>query len=147
MRTRFTRIWYDDGSKHFIRIKEAMISYGVYRLIHFVGIMFLFLALGGLALHAANGGTKTTNRARALVAATHGIALFIILLGGFGMLARLGIAHTGFPGWVWAKFGIWLVLGALFMLPYRFPGFARPLWVILPLLGATAAYMALFKPF
>jgi hypothetical protein len=123
-----------------------MITYDVYRLIHIVGILFLFLALGGLALHAANGGTKATNRARAMVAATHGIALFIVLLGGFGMLARLGIAHTGFPGWVWAKFAIWLVLGILFMLPYRYPALGRPLWLIVPLLGATAAYMALYKP-
>jgi len=123
-----------------------MISYGVYRLIHIVGILFLFLAMGGMALHVANGGTKATNRARGMVAATHGIALFVILLGGFGMLARLGVAHTGFPGWVWAKFGIWVVLGGLFMLPYRYPVLARPLWLIVPLLGATAAYLALFKP-
>jgi hypothetical protein len=123
-----------------------MISLGVYRLIHIFGILLVFLALGGLALHAANGGTKTTNRARALVAATHGIGIFIILLGGFGMLARLGIGHTGFPGWVWAKFGIWALLGVVFMLPYRYPAFARPLWLLVPLLGITAAYLALFKP-
>jgi hypothetical protein len=123
-----------------------MISYGIYRLIHIVGILFLFLALGGLALHAANGGTKESNRARRLVTITHGVALFIILLGGFGMLARLGIGHTGFPAWVWAKFGIWVVLGAIVVLPYRFPTLARPLWLIVPFLGAVAAYLALFKP-
>jgi hypothetical protein len=123
-----------------------MIDYGIYRMVHIFGILLLFLALGGLALHAANGGTKATNRARGLVAATHGIALFIILLGGFGMLARIGIAHTGFPGWVWAKFGIWVVMGALFVLPYRFPTLARPLWLIVPFLGITAAYLAFYKP-
>jgi hypothetical protein len=123
-----------------------MISYGVYRMLHLLGILFLFVAIGGVALHAANGGTKATSRTRGLVAATHGLALFVILLGGFGMLARLGVAHTGFPGWVWAKFGIWVLLGVLFMLPYRFPALARPLWLLVPLLGATAAYLAFYKP-
>jgi hypothetical protein len=123
-----------------------MISLGVYRLLHIFGILLVFLALGGLALHAANGGTKSTNRARALVAATHGLGLFIILLGGFGMLARLGIGHAGFPGWVWGKLAIWVVLGGLFMLPYRFPALARPVWILVPVLGILAAYMALYKP-
>jgi hypothetical protein len=124
-----------------------MISIGIYRLIHIFGILLVFLAIGGMTLHAANGGTRATNRARVMVAITHGLGLFIILLGGFGMLARLGIAHgMDWPGWVWAKFAIWLVLGALFVLPYRFPALARPLWLLVPLLGITAAYLALFKP-
>jgi hypothetical protein len=123
-----------------------MISYSVYKLLHILGILVLFLALGGLTLHAANGGVKDTNHRRKLVMATHGIGLFVILLGGFGMLARLGI-NTGFPGWIWGKLAVWVVLGALVMLPYRFPALARPLWLIVPLLGTAAAYMALYKPF
>jgi hypothetical protein len=123
-----------------------MITYGVYRLVHILGILVLFLALGGLSLHAASGGGRDHKRSRRLAMATHGIGLFVILLGGFGMLARLGI-NTGFPGWIWAKLGVWLVLGALVMLPYRFPALARPLWLIVPLLGTVAAYMALYKPF
>ncbi len=35
----------------------------------------LFTALGGTVLHVINGGNKTTNAARGLVAALHGIAL------------------------------------------------------------------------
>jgi hypothetical protein len=125
-----------------------MIDFLTYRLIHFVGILLLFLALGGLSLHAANGGTRTSNRARALVAATHGLGLFIILLGGFGMLARLGIMHgAGFPGWIWTKLGIWLLLGVLMMVPYRKPEWGRVLWFVIPVLGGVAAYMAIYKPF
>lgn len=123
-----------------------MISYGVYKLLHILGILVLFLALGGVTLHAAQGGTRDANHRRRLAMATHGIGLFVILLGGFGMLARLGI-NTGFPGWIWGKLMVWLVLGALVMLPYRFPALARPLWLIVPVLGTTAAYLALYKPF
>jgi hypothetical protein len=123
-----------------------MISYAVYKLIHILGVLVLFLALGGLSLHAANGGTRDTNHRRRLAMMTHGIGLFVILLGGFGMLARLGI-NTGFPGWIWAKLTIWVALVALVLLPYRFPALARPLWLLVPVLGTTAAYMALYKPF
>lgn len=122
--------------------------YELYRILHFVGIFLLFVALGGVCLHAANGGTRASSTARGLVAATHGIGLFFILLAGFGLLARLGIAHgLAWPGWVWTKFGIWLLLGVLFLLPYRAPALARPLLFLLPLLGGVAAYLAIYKPF
>jgi hypothetical protein len=123
-----------------------MISYGIYRLVHILGILILFLALGGLSIHAAHGAGDEARRKRRLVMMTHGVGLFVILLGGFGMLARLGI-NAGFPGWIWTKLAIWVLLGALVALPLRFPVLARPLWLIVPLLGTTAAYMAFYKPF
>lgn len=123
-----------------------MISYTTYRLIHILGILILFLALGGLGLRARDDEGRSDARGRRLVAATHGIGLFVVLLGGFGMLARLGITD-GFPGWIWAKLTIWGVLGASLLLPRFVPALARPLWLIVPLLGTTAAYMALYKPF
>lgn len=123
-----------------------MITYGVYRLIHILGILVLFLALGGLTLHAASGGERDGHGRRKMAMATHGVGLFVILLGGFGMLARLGFTG-GLPGWIWVKLTIWTVLGALSLLPYRIPALARPIWVIVPVLGAAAAYMAFYKPF
>lgn len=123
-----------------------MISYAVYRLVHILGILVLFLALGGLSIYAANNKGESARRQRRLVMATHGVGLFIILLGGFGMLARLGI-NTGLPGWIWAKLTIWVILAAIVALPLRIPALARPLWFLVPLLGTTAAYIALYKPF
>ena len=124
-----------------------MISYRGYKLVHLLGVIALFLALGGLTFHAASGGTRSEG-ARKLVAITHGLALFLVLLGGFGLLARLGDMHgTGWPGWVWTKLVIWLVLGAALAIPYRKPELAKPLWIFLPLLGGLAAYMAIYKPF
>ena len=121
--------------------------YEAYKVLHVLGILFLFVALGGVALHAWNGGTKQENQGRKAATAMHGLGLFFILLAGFGMLARLGIIQGGLPGWVWAKLVLWLVIGGLFLLPYRRPSLAKPVFFLLPLLGALAAALAIYKPF
>lgn len=121
--------------------------FAMYRLLHFVGVFALYLAIGGLFLHALNGGTKASNDNRKLVAITHGVAMFVVLLGGFGMLAtfqRAGIATSHSP-WVIAKFVIWAVMGAMIAIPYRVPSLARPLWLLLPLVGGLAAWVASAK--
>ncbi|EIE01263.1 hypothetical protein [Leptospira licerasiae] len=122
-----------------------MISYPVYKLIHILGILFLFSAYGGLALHVLGGGTKE-NAPKKLIASAHGIGMTLILLGGFGMLARIGLL-TSFPGWVIAKIVIWLIFGGLLTAYYKKPEFAKILWFGLPVLGTFSAYLALYKPF
>ncbi len=126
-----------------------MISYATYKLIHLAAAFLLFAAIGGAAVvHAANGGTKKTNVARRLAAIVHGVALFLILLGGFGMLARLGVKHDWiFPPWLWGKLVIWALMAFALTLPYRKPALAKPLLVAIPLAGAIAAWLAIFKPF
>ena len=124
-----------------------MMSYQAYKVIHLVGIFLTLGALAGLALAAANGATKQTNPARRLIAVFHGVGLFVVLLGGFGLLARLGMTHGTFPGWVWAKLGLWVLIGALVAVPYRRPELARAVFVSIPLLGGLAAWLAIFKPF
>ncbi len=124
-----------------------MISYQIYKLIHLAGIFLLFLSLGGLALHTMNGGTKATNTFRKTVAITHGISLVFILVAGFGLLARLGIPHANWPTWVYVKVVIWLLFGASIALVSKKPKLAQILWFVLPLLGLSAVYLAVYKPF
>jgi hypothetical protein len=124
-----------------------MISLNVYKLVHLLGILLAFTAVGGLSLHALNGGTKATSAGRRLVAVSYGGGLFLILLGGFGMLARLGIAQAGLPGWIWAKLVIWVAIGGLLALPYRRPELARVVWLGAVALGLCAAWIGLYKPF
>ena len=123
-----------------------MVPYAAYKVIHLLGMFLLFTVLGGIALHVLNGGTRESNVGRKLAGALHGIALFVILLGGFGMLARLGMVRGNFPGWIWAKLVIWVLLGAFGTLPYRKPALAKPFLILLPLLGALAAVFAIYKP-
>ncbi|HYW33456.1 MAG TPA: hypothetical protein VE869_18280 [Gemmatimonas sp.] len=118
-----------------------------YEVLHILGIAFLFVAIGGVAVHAANGGGKATSTTRPLVGSIHGLGSLLILVGGFGMLARIGFQHGGgFPGWLIGKMVIWLVLSAIVLMPYRKPALAKPFLLLLPLLAGVAVYLALYKP-
>lgn len=122
-----------------------MISYSAYKVLHLFGVVCMFTALGGTLLHVVNGGSRDNNSARALVGSLHGIGLVVLLVSGFGALARLGLG--GFPGWVWAKLVIWLVFGGMAALVHRRPHLAGSLLWFLPILGGVAAYLAIYKPF
>jgi len=124
-----------------------MIPYETYKVLHILGVLLAFATLGGLALTVANGATKSTSSVRRLIAITHGAATFIILLGGFGALARLGVMHGNLPGWVLVKLACWAVLAVLVAIPYRKPALARTIFWLLPVLGGIAVVMAIYKPF
>ncbi len=82
-----------------------------------------------------------------MVAMLHGTGAFLMLLGGFGMLARLGFMHgANFPGWLWVKLLVWSVLVAALLVLRRRPHFAPALLLALPFLGGLAAYMAIYEP-
>lgn len=123
-----------------------MISYEAYKVLHLLSVMLLFLCFGGLALYVAGGGSRAANPNRKLIAALHGTATFLVLLGGFGLLARLGVIQGGFPLWVWIKLAVWLLLALAVVLPYRRPELARPLFLLYPVLGGVAAWAAVYKP-
>ncbi len=124
-----------------------MFSRNFYLVMHIIGIAFLFAAMGGVAVHAANGGTKGASRTRTLVASIHGLGALLILIGGFGMMARLGILQGQPPAWLMAKMIIWLLLSGVILLPYRSVSLAKPFFIGLPLLAGVAAYLAAYKPF
>jgi len=122
-----------------------MISFAVYKNIHLIGIFMVLMALGGLLLHRINGGTQR-HAWRRPVALTHGIGMLLVLLGGFGMLARIGLSWP-WPGWVTVKVIIWIVLGGLVAVIFRAPTLAKPLWWMTIVLAGLAAYVAGYKPF
>jgi hypothetical protein len=122
-------------------------SYVAYKLIHLVGIFTLFVALAGMATHATTGRPKGENPIHRSLLILHGVGALVTLTGGFGLLARVGVDHGQlFPGWVWAKLILWILLGGAIALPYRTTRLARTLVLALPLLGLLGAYLASFKP-
>ena len=116
-----------------------------YRVLHVLSAMLLFTALGGLLLAAR--AQVTTGVSRKTAGMTHGIALILLLVTGFGGLARIGLSNPGiWPAWLWLKFLIWLVMGGIIVLIRRAPRTAALLWWLLPVLGGLAAYLAIYKP-
>ena len=134
-----------------------MIPYATYKVIHYLGIFTLLTALAarlgraaGFAATSTTTGTTvpTPDPWKRRLSITHGTALFLILLGGFGMLARLNVTHgLALPGWIWAKLGIWTLLGSAIVVVSRIPAAAGRLLVVVPVLAVLAGVIALFKPF
>jgi hypothetical protein len=115
-----------------------MISLTAYKVAHILGVLLVFVAFGAML----GDGTR-----RRLASSTHGIGLLLALITGFGMLARLGIHGPGsWPLWVWLKLVVFLFLGAAMTLAKRNPKSAKALWWLLPLVGAAAGYLAIYKP-
>lgn len=124
-----------------------MISYPVYKIVHYLGIFALLTVLAG-ALGRGARGEAAADPWRRRLAGLHGVALFVVLLGGFGMLARLEVTQgLTLPGWVWAKLGIWAVLAGLFTVAKRSPSWSARLLFVVPALAALAGVVALTKPF
>lgn len=126
--------------------KRSEMSILVYKIIHFAGVFLLMISLGAVIAYVGSGGEKKDFAWRKTVAISHGVGLLLALLGGFGMLARLGI-HWPWPGWVWGKFIIWLILGAMIALAYRRILSGAMQWWTVVILGIIAAYLGGMKPF
>jgi len=125
-----------------------MISYNAYKVLHFLGLFGLFVTLAVALGRAAALPTGTEDPWKRRLSALHGISLLVVLVAGFGLMARIGVMHGAlFPGWIWAKLGIWLVLGGAMALASRRSRWSGAALVALPVLAAVAGFLALAKPF
>jgi hypothetical protein len=118
--------------------------YEFYKVLHFISLFALFMSLGGLIMaYSQNEAIKKPWRAIAL--ATHGVALLVLLVSGFGLAARLGLVG-GLPSWIYLKLAIWLVMGALIVVIRKATKFRVPLFFLVLALGGAAAWVAVNKP-
>jgi heme A synthase len=118
-------------------------DYATYKLLHLIGLLLLFAALGGIAYGQRNAAGKPP----AITTILHGVGLVIMLVAGFGLLARLYGGDTPWSApWLIGKLVIWFVIGALPILARRkvVPPVAS-LWLAL-VLGGVAAWLAINKP-
>ena len=117
-----------------------MLALSFYKVLHLFGIMLMLSALGA----AIAGAGEASPRLKKLAGIAHGVALLIVLVGGFGMLARLGMG-SGWPLWVWLKLVIWLIFGAATVFVRKAGEKAGWLLVALPVLAAVSAWLALYR--
>jgi hypothetical protein len=115
-------------------------SYQFYKLLHVLGIMLLFFGFGGVLIPHLSG-YNLTGKAKLMAFVTHGIGMLLLLVAGFGLLAKLGL--DGIPGWIYIKLVVWLLLGAGIALARRRPSFVS--FLILLVLAMIAPYAAIFK--
>jgi len=108
-----------------------------YQVLHIIGISMVFLGYG--ALLARSMAAPDNVSVRKLGSITSGIGLLLILVAGFGLVAKLGYNYT--ETWILVKFVIWLIFGGLIVLINRKPQLAILLWCLLIALSATAAIM------
>ncbi len=77
-------------------------SYEIYKVLH---VICVILFMGAIAIQFF---TEQSPKSTKIIS---GITSFLILVGGMGLLARLGIGHgESWPLWVKVKLGIWLVV-------------------------------------
>lgn len=106
-----------------------------YHLLHVVGVLFLFVGIGGIASNDAG------SRKKAMM--YHGIGLLILLIAGFGLIAKLNLSYTA--PWVLVKAGIWLTLGILPVLVKRGVLPPKALIYLAIVLGGAAAWSGYLK--
>ena len=103
----------------------------------------LFMGYG--ALLARSLLRSDSAELKRLGAITSGIGLVLILIAGFGLIAKL--YNNSFQGWMLVKLGLWILLGGVIVLINRVPSIAKLLWWVIIALGALAAYMVYMRPF
>ncbi len=114
-------------------------SYEVYKVIH---IVFIFYFLTGMAISFFK---KETPKG---VKIFTGIASFLILVGGMGLMARVGISHgKGWPLWIKMKFLFWgiLAIGGP-ILAKRLKEKRELAFYGLMLFAVFAAFFAIYQP-
>lgn len=119
-----------------------MLSLSFYKVLHLFGIMLMFSALGTVIAAAVAG--EVNPRLKKLAGMAHGLALVLILVAGFGLLARQGFTGS-WPLWVWLKLAIWLLFGAATIFVRKAGEKAGWLLILLPVLGAVSAWLALYR--
>jgi len=113
-----------------------------YNLLHVIGILMLFVGIGGAIIRSVSASeSKSLEK---LVLMNHGIGLFLILIAGFGQLAKIGMQ---FSTWVVVKIIIWLLMGSLIMFIKKKPELKTLWWYGALVMGGFAAYLGIFKPF
>jgi hypothetical protein len=111
-------------------------DYNFYKIAHLIGISLLAIGVGGMLA----GGEK-----RKTFVMVQGIGLLVMLVTGFGLLAKLKLTPY-MPPFAIVKTALWLVIG---MLPVLFRKLKTPLpacILISLILVGLMAYLGVVKP-
>ncbi len=120
-------------------------SYEFYKIFHIIGLLVTVFGLFGMAVVSWNQSTLRPQLKKTFMM-SHGVGLFLLIVAGFGMAAKLGLMKN-LPHWIYGKLVIWVLVGGLVALIKRKPE-KSALWIILTFaLVISAAILAIEKPF
>ncbi len=119
-------------------------SYEFYKIVHLIGIFLLLFTTGGLVIGIHNKGDKNFPAYKKL-AAGQGISLLLLLIAGFGLMARLNLSPL--PLWVILKLVIWLLFAFSLTLLKKNPKNLLPTIGLISFLALSAILLAILKPF
>ena len=111
-------------------------TYNFYKIAHLIGISVLALGVGGMMA----GGEK-----RRTFAMLQGIGLLVMLVTGFGLLAKLKLTPY-VPHFAMVKIALWVLIGAM---PVLFRKLRTPLpaaILVSIILVGIMAYLGVVKP-
>jgi len=107
-----------------------------YKVLHLIGLICLFTGIGGFLTY----GNDQPPRVK-MAAILHGVGVLLMIVSGFGMLAKL--PGVGFPAWVAIKSILWITLVAILPLAKRGVISPRNAIIVGIAAGFAAAYIGL----
>ena len=107
-----------------------------YHVIHVVSV----LVLTGYTFYAFAAAAESRKKVMIIT----GVSSLLVLIGGFGLQAKLAV---GWPGWLFVKLVCWLGLSALAGTGYRKRGAAGTLALVAIILSFVAVLMVYTRPF
>ncbi len=114
-----------------------------YKVLHVMGLMMLFSSLGAAIIFYASGSVVKTYKL--LISVFHGLGLVLLLVSGFGMLARMGGGMI-MPAWVHPKLLVWVLMGGALFAIKKKANWSTVWWLSILSLGLVAASFAVNKP-
>lgn len=119
-----------------------MFSYTFYKTLHLLFILCLFSSIGFISLRSDLMQKKSGK-------IMFGTIVFMIFVGGMGLLARLGFKHSEpFPLWVKIKLGNWgaltVLIGSLFKVQTK--EYKAFMVGVILLLAWFTVWVAIYKP-
>ena len=119
-------------------------TYEFYKVLHLVGFFLLLSGLMG-AFFTVWGGNSFQGKVKSASFALHGTGILLVLISGFGLLAKLGYMQN-MPTWIYFKIALWMFFALAISILKRKGQLGMPLYVLLLAAYAFAAFLGVYKP-
>lgn len=133
------QIVYSDG------INGGIMSYSFYSFLHIVAVVVVAMSLAITSFQVFNGANKGDIKCKKGLSITHGVALLVAFVAGFGLITKGGFSFSG-STWIYIKMVCWVLLGVYPVLLYKQVVPRKMAMYGLIVILAVAVYTVVFKP-